>query len=137
MIALDTSVALDIFSGEPELIKAAKRYFERVRDQGGVISSVLFTELIFCLTKRQSAQAAAEAAAFIEDYPLLSVANVTPEIASLAGILRSKYYHRSKRDLSSLDAIHLATAIICNADTLVTSDDDFNGVDEIKVDVYR
>lgn len=137
MIALDTSVVLDLFSGEPELIKAAKRYFESVRDHGGIISSVLFTELIFRLTKKQSAQAAAEAAAFIDDYPLLSVANVTPEIASLAGVLRSKYYHRAKRDLSSLDAIHLATAIMCNADALVTSDDDFKGIEEIPVDVYR
>jgi predicted nucleic acid-binding protein len=137
MIALDTSVALDLFSGEPALETPARRYFQEVRDNGGVISSVLFTELLFKLSKYRGAQAAEEAAAFIEDYPLLSIANVTPEIASLAGSLRTKYYHRSKRALSSLDAIHIATAIVCGAKKFVTSDTDFYGIDEIKVDIYR
>jgi hypothetical protein len=51
--------------------------------------------------------------------------------------LRSKYCHKTKADLSYLDAIHLATAIVCKADTLVKSNDDLSDIEEIKVDIYR
>ncbi len=137
MIALDTSVIMDLYSDEQILIAKAKQYLEKVRNEGGIISCVLLTELIFLLRHRSNAQLAAEAAAFVEDYPLLSIANVTSEIASLAGILRSKYYYRTKADLSYLDAIHLATAITQGAEVFVTSDADFVGIEEIKVDSYR
>ncbi len=137
MIALDTSVVMDLYSDDPVLVAKARRFFQEVRDEGGVISSALLTELVFHLSRSHHENIAIEAAAFIEEYPLLSIANVTPEIATLAGRLRNKYYHRSTCDLSFLDAIHLATAVVCGAEKLVTSDSDFSGIGEIKVDIYR
>jgi predicted nucleic acid-binding protein len=110
---------------------------QKVRDEGGVISSTLLAELIFHLSRSRSQNLAVEAVAFVEEYPLLSIANTTPEIAMLAGHLRNKYYHRTKSDMSFLDAIHLATAIQCKADTFVTTDNDFSGIEEIPVDIYR
>lgn len=55
----------------------------------------------------------------------------------LAGHLRNKYHHRAKSGVSFLDAIHLATAIQRNADTFVTTGNDFSGIEEITVDIYR
>jgi predicted nucleic acid-binding protein len=94
-------------------------------------------ELIFHLSRSRSRNLAVEAVAFVEECPLLSIENTTPEIAMLAGHLRNKYHHRAKSGVSFLDAIHLATAIQRNADTFVTTGNDFSGIEEITVDIYR
>lgn len=134
MIALDTSVVIDFLSQDPALAIKAAPHFRAVREQGGVISSVLLTELLYHLSAKQGVQTALEAAVFLEEYPSLSIANVTPEIAILAAELRHKHYSKL-RQISYLDCIHLATAITLHAERFVTKDKDFKGIDEMRIEV--
>ena len=137
MLALDTSLVMDLLSGESALVAKAKWYFKLVSQQSCVVSSVLLTELVFHIARRRGSLFAAEAAVLIRNYPNLTVIDVTDEIAIMAGNLRNKYYNRRDREISFLDCIHLATAVISGATLFVTSDNDFAGVDEIKVALYR
>ena len=64
----------------------------------------------------------------------IKVISVTEEIAELAGKLRAKYYSK-ERQISFIDCIHLATAIVSKAEKFVTGDKDFLGVEEIKIEL--
>ncbi len=133
MISLDTSAIIDFLRDS----EAYGKYFRQIRERGGIISAAVFAELIFTLRRTDGPEEAAEAAAILEEYPHLSIANVTPEIATFAGALRDKYYHRTKKPLSYIDCINLATAVMFGAKTFVTADADFDDVSEISVERYR
>jgi predicted nucleic acid-binding protein len=136
MIALDSTVIIDLLLGTEAQSKQASAYFRTVREHGGIISAASLTEVAFLLERHEGKDAAAEAVALLQDYSSLNIANVTPEIAALAGSLRANYYHRIRKPLSYIDAIILATAIKHGASKLVTKDADFEGITELKIERY-
>jgi len=136
MIALDTNVIMDLVSGDPWLVKKAKTFLLEIKEEEGVISSALCCEITFLLSRKIGEQAAYETLIFLDGLPHLEIVSVTQEIAILAGRLRNKYYSKT-REISYLDCIHLATAITSRAKRFITADHDFEGVEELPVEIYR
>lgn len=64
---------------------------------------------------------------FLQSFPTLTVENVSAEIAEQAAILRAKY------NIKTPDAIHLATAIVSQAEIFITNDKNLMSVNEIKI----
>jgi predicted nucleic acid-binding protein len=54
MIHLDSYVFLDLFFGEKELMGKAKKYLEKAKKEGCIISTVVLTEVIFILQGKDS-----------------------------------------------------------------------------------
>ena len=69
-------------------------------------------------------------------YPNLRIEPANNEITVLAGRLRYKYYKNKQREISYLDCIHLATAILTKCKKFVTGDKDFKDVKELEIEVY-
>ncbi len=136
MIYLDTYVLLDIFSGEKELVEKAKKYLMEAKKEGCVISSVVLTEVIFHLLRKGKGEFIEDFLLFVNTFEKLKVVEVDKEIAIMAGKLRAKYYKKRECELSFLDCIHIATAIIKKCRKIVTGDRDFLKVKEIEVEVY-
>ena len=137
-IALDTYVFLDLFSGDSRLEGKVKTYMEKVMEGKikAVISSTVFSELFYHVAKKWGVEKADERVSFITSYPNLRTEPANNEITVLAGRLRYKYYKYKQREISYLDCIHLATAILTKCTKFVTGDKDFKDVEEIEVEVY-
>ena len=136
MIYLDSYVILDIFSGEKRLIEKAKKYLSKTRKEGCVISTVVLTEVIFHLIRKGFENVIDDFLLFIDTFEKMKVIDVNMEIAVMAGRLRNKYYKKSECELSFLDCIHIATAILTKCSRIITGDKDFLKVKEIKAEVY-
>ena len=136
MIYLDTYVLLDVFSGERELVKKAKKYLIEAKKEGCVVSTVVLTEVIFHLLRKGGESFVDDFLLFVDTFEKLKVVEVSKEIAVKAGKLRAKYYKKGECELSFLDCIHVATAILEKCQKIVTGDKDFSKVKEIKVEVY-
>lgn len=67
----------------------------------------------------------------LTDFPNLSVVNVNLEIADLSSSLRAKY------DLTTPDAILVATALSCGATGFITSDTKLKKIKEIAVYILK
>lgn len=136
MLCLDSYVIMDLLSGQESKIANCKKYLSEIETKGGVISSVLLTEVFFHIARRSSPAEAANAISFLRAIKNLAIVDVTQDISLLAGNLRAKYYSRRQREISFMDCIHLATAIIEGCKVFVTGDKDFKGVEEIEAEVY-
>ncbi len=129
MIALDTYVFFEAMNKNERAIKVLKE----VKEKGGVISVLVLTELYYHLSKRNLVEEYYKIRVIIDELNI-KIIPVTEEIAELAGKLRAKYYSK-ERQISFIDCIHLATAIISKAKKFVTGDKDFLGIEEIKVEL--
>ena len=136
MIYIDSYVFLDLFSGERRLIKKAERYLRLAVRKGLVISTVVITEVAYHLLRRGKEDALNAFLLFLERVEKSRIVSVDKEIALLAAKLRKKYYRKGKCELSYLDCIHAATAIVSKCEKLVTGDKDFASIKEIEVEVY-
>jgi predicted nucleic acid-binding protein len=136
MIYLDSYVFLDLFSGEKELVKKAKRYLIEARKENCAISTVVLTEVIFHLLRKKFIDTIEDFLLFIDTFKQMKVFEVNRETAIFAGKLRHKYYKKGECELSFLDCIHIATAIFAKCSKIVTGDEDFSKIEEIKVEVY-
>ena len=129
MIALDTYVFFEAMNNN----KAAIKILNEVKHKGGIISALVLTELLYHLTKRKLVDEYYKIRVIIEDLNI-KIVPVNEEIAELAGKIRAKYYSK-ERQISFIDCIHLATAIVCCAEKFVTGDKDFLGIEEIEVEI--
>ena len=135
-IYFDTFVFMDILSGS-EYADRAKEYIELLKKgTEGVISSVMFAELSYHLTKRKGKDKAEEVLIYIQSLPNMEIVPVSIEIAKKAGRLRVKYSRHDEKKLTYFDCIHLATAIYSQCGKFITGDRDFLGVNDIEVEVY-
>ncbi|MBI2580170.1 MAG: PIN domain-containing protein [Candidatus Aenigmarchaeota archaeon] len=133
---LDTFVFMDILSGS-EYAGPAKSYIEMMRKGAtGVVSSVLFAELSFHLTKRKGKDKAEEVLIYIQSLPNVEIVPVSEEIAKKAGRLRARYAGRIQKKLTYFDCIHLATAVLSQCNKFVTGDRGFSDIKDIEVEVY-
>jgi len=134
-IYLDTFVFMDILSGSEHAADAMK-YIELMKSGStGVVSSVLFAELSYHLTKRKGKDKAEEVLIYIQSLPNIEIVPVGEEIAKKAGRLRVKYSGIYKK-LTYFDCIHIATAVYSGCSKFITGDRGFLDVKDIEVEVY-
>ncbi|WP_254663331.1 PIN domain-containing protein [Haladaptatus sp. W1] len=136
VIYLDSWVWLE-YGLDGTLSDIAEEMIHDARDTGGIVSSITLTEVDYILNREVGSETADLVTSAIEDFEQIHVVPVTSEIALYASRLRTKYYQRRERELSYADAIHLATAVLTDCETLHTGDSDFEDLDELETVVHR
>ncbi|ODR82936.1 hypothetical protein BG842_09385 [Haladaptatus sp. W1] len=129
MIYLDSWVWLE-YGLDGMQSDIAEETIHDARDTGGIVSSIALTEVDYILNREVGSETADLVTSAIEDFEQIHVVPVTSEIALYASRLRTKYYQRRERELSYADAIHLATAVLTDCETLQTGDSDFEDVND-------
>jgi len=132
-VYFDTFVFMDLLSGHPEIMKKTQDY---IKNNNGVASSVLLTELYFHIRSKKGKEKAEQVLFYIQSLPNLEIVPVSAEIAMLAGKLRSKYRSNIEKKLTYFDCIHLATAIITQCRKFITGDRGFKDVKEVEMEIY-
>ena len=82
----------------------------------GIISSLVFTELLVPLYRAGDDKAAAGLFSRVADFTNLTIHELDAETAAMAARLRAEH------DLRTPDAIHAATALMMEADGILTND---------------
>lgn len=132
---LDSWVWLEyVFDGSASA--EASSALQEAHTEGGVTSTIALTEIDYILRREIGDETADFVTSSIEDRNSIRTVPVSDEIALRASSLRTKYYRRREREVSYADAIHLATAIVCDCEILYTGDSDFEEIDEVETVVY-
>lgn len=109
MIAFDSNVLIYFLENDAAHGLKAEGVFREIENRGGVCSALAITETMYGTID-----------AYHKITPLLSpkvnVVQVSKSLAALAGQLKIKH------GLKNIDAIHLATALLSEADEFVTND---------------
>ncbi|MEM7819899.1 MAG: PIN domain-containing protein [Candidatus Aenigmatarchaeota archaeon] len=132
-VYFDTFVFMDILSDNPDIAKKAEAY---LRNNNGVVSSILLSELAFHIKRKKGKERMEEILFYIQSLPNLEIIPVDAEIAILAGKLRSRYYKKIEKYLTYFDCIHIATAIVTNCKKFITGDKGFRNIREIEIEIY-
>lgn len=132
MIFLDSWIWIEYFS-EGKKLKESEALIKNIsKNEGCVINPLVIAEVKYKIAKNFDIIKANKVIYIIENLPNLHILPITIEIAKLAVDLRLKYYHRKNKDLSYVDVMNLATAILSNCKTLYSGDPDFKDIEEIK-----
>ncbi|MBI5061889.1 MAG: PIN domain-containing protein [Candidatus Aenigmarchaeota archaeon] len=126
---------MDMLSDSENRTRKAEKWIREVEKEGGKASSLIFSEVIFHVSRRNP-QKVDWAITLIKSIRNLEIVDADESVSILAGRLRHKYYKKTERELSYLDCVHLATAITSGCNKFVTGDKDFSGIEEIEVEVY-
>ena len=134
---LDTFIFMDILSGEAEHTRKATKYLEKMKEGTNcVVSSVLFSELAFHIRRKRGRERVEEVLTYVSLLPNLQIVPVSPDIARLAGLIRSKYLKKIPKKLTYFDCIHLATAKTEGCSKFITGDRGFRDIPELKMEIY-
>ena len=117
-ILLDTMVPIYFLEAHERYGSVAEDILRRI-ERGklrGIISSLVFVELLVPLYREEKAKAAAGLVPRLASFSNLSVHHLDAETASLAARLRAEH------GLRTPDAIHAATAIMAGANGILTND---------------
>ncbi len=135
-VFFDSSAFLKVLKEEEGHQRAVDRLLRVSQGQdAGHADSIVVAEIIYAFLSRGLEDEAIRARAYIESIPNLAIVeNITSSISHRGAELKRKYFSRSRKTFFSLyDGIHLAVAEkYC--DVFVTSDLDFEGVTELKID---
>lgn len=136
MIFIDSWLWLEFFL-EGKKFERSRNLLERVKNgsEKGLISSLVLAEVKFNIERKVGIEGADEVIFLIESFPNLKIIPITCEVAKLGANLRSKYYQKPKKALSYADTINLAVAITEKCEAFYTGDEDFKGVEEIKIKI--
>ncbi len=117
-VLLDTMVLIYFLQGHERCAPVAEDILRRIKcgKLGGVVSSLVFAELLVPLHREGKAKAAAGLVSRLTSFANLAVHNPDAETASLPARLRVGH------GLRTPDAIHAATAIMAGADGILTND---------------
>ncbi len=130
---LDTFVFMDILSANDEIVSRALAWMDQLKTNAtAAVSAIVLEELCYHIERRNK-EKTDEVVFYIKSLPI-EIVPVSEEIALLAGKLRAKHY-RTKR-FTYHDCIHIATAMLTKCDIFVTGDSKFEGVSEIKTEIY-
>ncbi|MBI2971396.1 MAG: PIN domain-containing protein [Candidatus Aenigmarchaeota archaeon] len=127
---------MDILSDNNERVAKAQKYLAEVKLKGGTVSATALAEVFFHIARRRDEESASKAMTFIKSIENLKIVDAGEKTSILAGALRAKYYKSRQREISFLDCIHLATGIVTNCKKFISGDRDFEGIEEIHVEVY-
>jgi len=117
-IGLDTVVFIYFLEHHEVHYPAARLLLERIEAGRltAVVSALVFSELAVPAFRAGDAPRAQAVTDLLTAFPGLSIIPVTPEISVHAARLRADH------GLRTPDAIHIATALLAEADALVTND---------------
>ena len=134
---LDSYVFLDVIFGSPKKEKAGE-YLSLVQKKGatGAVSAFCLLEVKYHVMKRLGHDKAEDACYLIQSMPNLEVVAVSAEIAERAADIRFRYYDKKNRPMSFGDAVHIATAIEARCSKIVSGENDFKSIEEIKSEIY-
>ena len=127
---MDTMIFIYFLERHPVYYEFLCDFFTQIErgDLRGLISSLVFTELLIPLYRTDRSKEAKSLAELIANFPNIEIFPLSLEIALEAARLRAKYTIRTP------DAIHAATALKGKAQILLTNDKHFLTLtDEIKV----
>lgn len=128
-IALDTNIFIYQFEENKKFINSTNRIFQSIENGRycAVTSIITILEILTLPKRRKDYLLVKEYSETLSDFPNLKIVDVNWQIVDLASSIRAKY------NLTSPDAIQIATAINSNATYLYTADKVFKKVKEIKV----
>lgn len=133
-IFLDTAPVIYYIEGHPHFGPLAKEAVDSFRsDRLRAFSSVVtLTEVLSKPIEVGDEKLANKFAEFLRHGENLTLIEISEEIAEAAGRLRGKY-----KDLRTIDAIQIATALDVGADVFLTNDIRLKKIKEIKVLVLK
>ncbi len=134
MIFIDSWVWIEFFS-EGEKSKKAEKVIKELERGEGVISSTVIMEVKYRIKKKYDRELSDRTVHAMEAFDNLTIPPVNSKVAKYAAEVRDKYYERNTKELSYADAIHIATAIMSDCETLYSGDPDFEDIDEVKTEV--
>ncbi len=119
LVALDSPAIIYYVEEKSTFLPLVQPFFEAVRrgEISVVTSAITMTEVLVHPFKQGNTDLAAEFMQLFLNTRHFKTVSVTPAIAEIAARLRADYGIRTP------DALHAATAIQCNADYLLTNDD--------------
>ena len=126
-IALDTMIFIYAFEEHPAYASLVKAFFFALErgEMEAVTSVVTITECLTQPYRRKDFALAAQYMVLFRNFPHLSVAPVTDDIAERAAFLRAQY------SLKTPDALQLATALLSGSLFFLTNDESLTSVKEI------
>ena len=125
---LDANIFIYSTINTQELGKNARLLLGKIQqgDEKAITSALTFDE-VFWAVKKHNLDLAFEACEALLNFPNLEIAPADRELA-LSALQLIREYHLAPRD-----ALHAATAIAKKADYMVTTDDHFQKVKELKL----
>ena len=129
MIFLDSWIWIEYFS-QDEKYKEVEKVLEV--NEKIVISTTVILEVKYRISKKFGIEKSENAIYVIENLPNIFIIPVSLDIAKLAADLRIKYYKTKEREISFIDSLHLATALLTGCRKLYSGDPDFKNIEEIE-----
>jgi predicted nucleic acid-binding protein len=134
MFFVDSWVFLEFFQDD-ERASAAEAVLERIASESAVVAPTVLLEVRYQIRRKYGGDEADRVTSAIRTLDGLEVVPITADVAVTAADVRDKYYQRRDRELSYADAIHVATALLTDCETLYTGDPDFHGLDELDTEI--
>jgi predicted nucleic acid-binding protein len=136
-VGLDTCIFIYHFEANPDYVTLTRAVLNGIQEGRwkGIISAITFMELAVKPLQLGLPAMAQEYEMLLVNFPHLSVAEVTREIARRAARLRAEYR------IKPADALQLATSMVCGATALVSNDKILSrlspGIDVLLLDEFR
>lgn len=128
-IGIDTSIFIYLFEENKEYFTKAEKLFRQI--QGGkieaVFSAIGMIEILVGAKKSRDRELELQYKDLIAGFPNLTIMGINENIVDLASDLRTKY------NIKTPNAIHIATAIDFNAVIFFTNDASLRKIKEIKI----
>ncbi len=130
-VGIDTSLFIYLFEENPEYLAQSSKVFRAIQKgkYKGVFSVIGMIEILTGPKKKGQTGIAAEYEYRLRNFPNLSIIGINERIVWLSSDLRAKY------DITTPDAIHIATAIDSGAEKFITNDKALKKIKEIKVEL--
>lgn len=136
-IFLDSYIFLEVFLNGSKQVRA-EHILSKIKNGEFhcIISAFALLEIKYHILRKLGHENAERAAYILRTYPNIGIVDMDEPIAELAANIRFKYYDKNKRPMSFGDAVHIATAIHTECDMLISGEEDFRNLDEIKTEIY-
>lgn len=127
-IAIDTTIFIYVFEQSVEFGEKSKELLEKVEAGifSAVASSVSLTEILVKPIREKDISLEKQYKLLFNHFPNLTIVSIDNLVASQAAYLRGVY------GIKTPDALIVASAIIANAEVLITNDDRLAQIKEIK-----
>lgn len=127
-IAIDTNIFIYVFEQSVEFGEKSKELLEKVEAGifSAVASSVSLTEILVKPIREKDISLEKQYKLLFNHFPNLTIVSIDNLVASQAAYLRGIY------GIKTPDALIVASAIIANAEVLITNDDRLAQIKEIK-----
>ena len=131
VIGLDTSIFIYLFEKNPKYIKSVRHILGNVKDGKihGIFSCIGLIEILTGPKKLERFDIAALYQEQITNFPNLTVRGINENMIEIASDLRARY------NITTPDAIHIATAIDSGSKKFLTNDKTLKKIQEINIEL--